>query len=157
MNNHCTMIRPLIIGLALFLAAAAAQTPAPIVQVGTSPKFGTFLTDADGRTLYASSKDTREASSCYSACAEVWQPVMIDRVFSTGQGADEELLGTILRRDSYTQQLTYDGQPLYTFVGDHEQGYHSGHGLETFSSVWQVVSPSVNDSLGSTYANYGVR
>lgn len=156
-NYRRTIVRPLIIGLMLLLATANAQIPTPIVQVGTSLELGTFLTDVYGRTLYASSQDTHETSACYGSCADVWQPVMVDRVFSTGQGADEALLGMISRRDSYTRQLTYAGQPLYTFVGDYEQGHHSGQDLETFGSLWEVVSPSANDPLGSTYANHGTR
>ena len=154
MNNfNRAVIRSLIIGVTLLLAPAHAQTLAPIVQVGTDAELGTSLADAEGRTLYTSSRDTQEASTCYGSCADVWQPVMIDRVFSTGAGADEALLGMTTRRDSYMQQLTYDGQPLCTFVGDYEVSYRSGHGLETFGGLWTVVPPDAKNPSPPLYAN----
>jgi len=53
-------------------------------------------------------------------------------------------LGTITRSDG-TKQVTYDGHPLYFFVGDSGPGTAKGQGSDGFGAKWWLVSPAGSD------------
>ncbi len=50
-------------------------------------------------------------------------------------------LGTITRSDG-TAQATYNGHPLYTYVGDTAPGQAKGNGLNASGGVWHEVTVS---------------
>ena len=56
-------------------------------------------------------------------------------------GAKASDLGTITRSDG-TKQVTYDGHPLYYFVGDSAAGQTNGQGSDNFGAKWWLVAPS---------------
>jgi predicted lipoprotein with Yx(FWY)xxD motif len=58
-----------------------------------------------------------------------------------GSGVNQALLGTVKRADG-TEQLTYNGHPLYYFVGDASTGVAKGQGSKAFGASWYVVSAS---------------
>ena len=47
-------------------------------------------------------------------------------------------LGTISRTDG-TTQATYDGHPLYTYIGDSAPGQDSGNNVNLNGGLWHVV------------------
>lgn len=49
--------------------------------------------------------------------------------------------GTSARTDG-TTMVTYNGHPLYYFIGDKKAGDVSGQGVNGFGALWFVVSPS---------------
>jgi predicted lipoprotein with Yx(FWY)xxD motif len=51
-------------------------------------------------------------------------------------------LATITRADG-SVQATYNGHPLYTYVGDHAPGQATGNGLNVNGGVWHEVTVSV--------------
>jgi hypothetical protein len=57
-------------------------------------------------------------------------------------------LGTITRSDG-TKQVTYNGHPLYYFVGDSGPGTASGQGSDNFGAKWWLVTPAGGDVTGS--------
>jgi predicted lipoprotein with Yx(FWY)xxD motif len=59
---------------------------------------------------------------------------------SAGRGVTGKL-GTIKRSDGSTQ-ATYNGHPLYTYVGDHTPGQATGNGLNVNGGVWHQVTAS---------------
>ena len=70
-------------------------------------------------------------------------------------GAKTSDLGTITRSDG-TKQVTYDGHPLYYFVGDSGPGTATGQGSDNFGAKWWLVSPTGSDvtaSVGSFTAS----
>jgi predicted lipoprotein with Yx(FWY)xxD motif len=95
---------------------------------------GELLVDGEGATLYLFVPDAQGASTCYDACADNW-PALVGEV-SAGDGVDGGLLGSVARDDG-SQQVTYNGWPLYYFAGDSAPGDTNGQGL---NEVWFVVS-----------------
>jgi predicted lipoprotein with Yx(FWY)xxD motif len=47
-------------------------------------------------------------------------------------------------RGDGTVQVTYNGHPLYYFVGDRKSGDTRGEGLTAFGAGWYVLSPAGN-------------
>jgi predicted lipoprotein with Yx(FWY)xxD motif len=135
-----------VIALAL-LGAAVAQagaTPAPAAASGgASLKAGkaggaTVLTDAKGLTLYWFAPDTPAQSNCNGSCAAYWPPVT--GTPSAGPGVTGRL-GTIKRSDGSTQ-ATYNGHPLYTYVGDSAPGEANGNNLNLNGGLWHETAIS---------------
>jgi predicted lipoprotein with Yx(FWY)xxD motif len=51
------------------------------------------------------------------------------------------MLATTMRSDG-TNQVTYNGHPLYYFAGDSKPGDVTGEGNNSFGAGWDVVSPA---------------
>ena len=129
-----------IVALALLVAAVATPKTQP---VATGPNVlkarvvggVTLLTNADGLTLYWFAPDTTGKSVCYGSCAAYWPPVT--GTPSAGPGVTGTL-GTIIRTDGKIQ-ATYDGHPLYTYIGDSAPGQASGNNLNLNGGLWHIV------------------
>ena len=80
------------------------------------------LTNATGFTLYSFAPDTPTKSNCNGTCAQNWPPVKGPATASGVMGT----FGTIKRSDG-SVQATFDGHPLYTFVGGYPPAV-TGHG-----------------------------
>jgi predicted lipoprotein with Yx(FWY)xxD motif len=63
------------------------------------------------------SADGGPKSACEGICALYWQPVLTEGRASAGLDVDQHAVGIIVRADG-THQVTYNGKPLYLFVGD---------------------------------------
>ena len=122
---------------------ASAASPAAGTGAGTTLKTTTIggvtvLTNARGFTLYSFAPDTPTTSKCYGSCAVYWPPV-------TGTVADGTGLpgrvGTITRAGG-SRQLTYNGHPLYTYIGDSRPGQASGNNINLNGGLWHEVPAS---------------
>ncbi len=133
-----------VIALVLLGAAAGgAGGPAPAsasgsgsgslkaVQVGGM----SVLANARGFVLYSFAPDTPSTSACNGSCAAYWPPVK--GPVTAGPGVTGSL-GTIKRSDGSTQ-ATYDGHPLYTYVGDSAPGQAHGNNLNLNGGLWHEV------------------
>jgi predicted lipoprotein with Yx(FWY)xxD motif len=98
----------------------------------------TVLTNASGRTLYWFAPDTAAKSVCNGSCAVYWPPVR--GPLTAGAGVTGHL-STITRAGGSTQE-TYDGHPLYTYVGDSGPGQEHGNNLNLNGGLWHVVTVS---------------
>src|SRR5438477_5869948 len=97
----------------------------------------TVLTNAKGFTLYSFAPDTSTKSNCNGTCAQNWPPVKGPATASGVKGT----FGTIKRSDGSTQ-ATFDGHPLYTFVGDTAPGQAKGNGLNAAGGLWHEITTS---------------
>jgi predicted lipoprotein with Yx(FWY)xxD motif len=117
--------------------SAAAASSSNVVKTA---KIGgvTVLTNAKGFTLYWFVPDTSTASKCYGSCAQYWPPVKGPASGAAG------LMGTFgtIKRTGGGLQATYDGHPLYTYVGDTAPGQAKGNGLDISGGVWHEVTES---------------
>ena len=101
---------------------------------------GSFLTDGQGRTLYLFTRDSGGTSSCTGGCTSVWPPVTSLTAVQAGSGTSASLLGTT--SGGGQMQVTYNGHPLYYYVGDIKPGDTNGEQLNQFGGLWYAVSPS---------------
>ena len=63
---------------------------------------------------------------------------------TTGKGSlfhDGAVVGTVRRRDG-RRQITYNGRPLYYYVGDKSAGQVSCQNVDEFGGTWLVMRPS---------------
>ena len=97
------------------------------------------VTNAKGFALYWFVPDTATTSRCNGSCATFWPPVTGPA--TAGAGVTGKL-ATITRADG-SVQATYNGHPLYTYVGDHAPGQATGNGLNVNGGVWHEVTVSV--------------
>ncbi|MEA2196592.1 MAG: hypothetical protein QOJ25_643 [Solirubrobacteraceae bacterium] len=100
---------------------------------------GATLVDANGRTLYLFEADKRNVSKLSVAGRAVW-PLFTSSGTVRAQGGAQA--GKIGRTAAH--QVTYNGHPLYRFVGDHAAGSVRGQHLREFGALWFVLSPSGN-------------
>ena len=122
--------------------AAAPKTPPPVATGSSGQTLATrtiagqaLLTNPSGLTLYTFVPDKVNKSVCYGDCATYWPPV--PGHMSAGPGVTGKI-GTITRTDG-TTQTTYNGHPLYTYIGDHSPGQDGGNNVNLNGGVWHVV------------------
>jgi predicted lipoprotein with Yx(FWY)xxD motif len=135
-----------VVALALLGVAVATPKAAP-VAAGTGGSTGhqvlrarqingqDLLTNAQGLTLYTFAPDSPGKSVCYGACASYWPPVAGHEAAGPGVAGK---IGTIKRTDG-TTQATYDGRPLYTYVGDKSPGQDGGNNINLNGGLWKDV------------------
>lgn len=98
---------------------------------------GTILVDGEGRTLYMFAPDAQGPSTCEDSCLATWPS--LTGPATAGAGVDASMLATAARPDDGSEQVTYDGWPLYHFSKDAAPGEINGQGV---GNVWYVVDPS---------------
>jgi predicted lipoprotein with Yx(FWY)xxD motif len=132
---------------ALVLLGVAVAGASPAAPAATSTGTGlkttviggtTVLTNARGFTLYSFAPDTPATSKCYGSCAAYWPPVSGTAAGSPGLPGT---IGTITRTGG-ARQLTYDGHPLYTYIGDTAPGQAHGNNLNLNGGLWHEVRVS---------------
>ena len=115
---------------------------------------GNVLVDSQGRTLYLFKADQGTTSECSGACATNWPPLKASGKLTAGKGADASMIGTTARSDGETQ-VTYNGHPVYTFMGDKKAGDTNGEGLVAFGAAWYTLSPAGDQITGSASSSSG--
>jgi predicted lipoprotein with Yx(FWY)xxD motif len=134
-------------------SSTAASTVLKAGKIGSV----TVVTNAKGFTLYSFGPDTSSKSNCNGSCAQFWPPVKGPA--KAGPGVTGKL-GTIKRSDGSTQ-ATYNGHPLYTYVGDKKPGQATGNNLNLSGGVWHEVpvsgkaAPAPSGSHSSSGGGYG--
>jgi predicted lipoprotein with Yx(FWY)xxD motif len=118
-------------------ATTGAAAKAVVVKTAANPTFGTILVNGEGMTLYALSAERAGKFICTSnsGCLGIWHPLTV----SAGAAPSGSVgsLGTVKRPEG-TVQVTYNGEPLYTFAQDHQAGEASGEGVKDVGT-WSVV------------------
>jgi predicted lipoprotein with Yx(FWY)xxD motif len=138
--------------------SGSTSTSSPVATTGGSSLKtatiggATVLTNAQGFTLYSFAPDTATKSNCNGTCAQSWPPVKGPATASGVSGT----FSTIKRADGSTQ-ATFDGHPLYTFVGDTAPGQNKGNGLNAAGGLWHeaVTSGTASTTAGTSGGGYG--
>jgi predicted lipoprotein with Yx(FWY)xxD motif len=127
-------------------AAVAAANTVKTAQIGGA----TVLTSSKGFTLYSFAPDTPTTSKCNGTCAQNWPPVH-------GPVTAAGVTGTFatIKRSDGSAQATFDGHPLYTFVGDTSPGQAHGNGLNAAGGVWHEITTSGTATAGGSSTGSG--
>jgi len=108
-----------------------------------STSLGKTLVDANGRTLYLFEGDRANVSTLSSAGAAVWPRFVASGPVKAGNGVQAALIGTATS-PAGVKQVTYQGHPLYYYVGDSSPGSTRGQGLNEFGALWYGLGASGN-------------
>jgi predicted lipoprotein with Yx(FWY)xxD motif len=153
------ILAPLIVAVVVGVACSGAQAlpayastavrtasgppvPTPItIEVVTSFSLGNVWADLNGMTLYRYDLDTSSKVACTGTCASTWPPLLHkkgDPALHLPPGYPGIL--TLVKRPNGSEQVEYDGAPLYTYVGDNQPGDTNGDGV---GGVWHAeVAPA---------------
>ena len=120
--------------------ATKAGATAGALALATTSK-GKVLIDSEGRTLYLYTKDTQnKPSTCDAVCATTFPPEVASGTPVAGTGLDTSKL-SLLKRTDGTEQLAYNGWPLYRYTKDTKAGDDTG---EDVGGIWFVVDATGN-------------
>ena len=121
------------------LAGGAVAAGAPLVSTAHNAKLNeTVLVNRSGHTLYHLSVERKGHFICTnSTCVSLWHPLIVPKGMKpTGRVP----LGTVMRPNGQ-MQVTYKGEPLYSFVEDAKRGDVKGEGFRDVG-VWHAASPA---------------
>jgi predicted lipoprotein with Yx(FWY)xxD motif len=129
-----------LIATAVLTSSAGAATATTTITVTQNKTWGRTLTLKDGNTLYRLTKDSTDKSTCTGKCATVWVPVVLAAGAKKPVGVGVSHLGSFTR-SAGVHQVTYEGIPLYTFIGDKRSGQVTGNVKDTWGQ-WYSINPS---------------
>jgi predicted lipoprotein with Yx(FWY)xxD motif len=119
-----------------------AAGPGYMVRTASVAGLGHVLVDGYGLTLYLFVPDGQSGkSTCSGYCASRWPPLTLPTGVTTpdvGPGAQAALVKTTQRSDGVLQ-VTYDGWPLYHWIGDTAAGQDNGEGVNDAGGYWYAV------------------
>ena len=126
-----------LLGVAVVSTGGSPVAAADVGATLKTVKIGgvDVLANADGLTLYWFAPDTSTSSKCFGSCAIYWPPVSGSP--AAGPGVTGKL-GTI-KRPGGGLQATYDGHPLYTYIGDRGPGQANGNDLDLNGGFWYDI------------------
>lgn len=104
---------------------------------------GTVLATDQGYALYTFLPDAQQGVTCYDRCALNWPPVFLEEGVTTmaGSDLDASLLSDATDRNG-KRVATYNGWPLYLYLGDVIPGTAVGQGQYLDGGYWYVIRPS---------------
>jgi predicted lipoprotein with Yx(FWY)xxD motif len=134
-------------------AAASSGNALKTAKIGSA----TVLTNSKGLTLYWFVPDTSTKSNCNGQCAHFWPPVT--GPVTAGSGVTGQL--ATITRSNGAKQATWNGHPLYTYIGDTGPGMDNGNGKNLSGGVWHAIvltgsaAPATSPSASSGGGGYG--
>jgi len=136
--------------------ASAAPPPAATASPSAEPtssapdtlkladsRYGKIIVDSSGRALYLFDADRGPVSTCYADCAKAWPPFIATRAPNAASDLSQSLTSTTTRNDGL-KQVTYNGHPLYYYVGDPAPGQVNCQAAVEFGGGWYVVDGQGN-------------
>ena len=141
--SFAALLIAVVVGAGAALAGAASTTTAAKAKPPTlklrKTGLGKILVDKKGLTLYAFGHDKKNKSRCTGQCANFWPPASSPAKPTVASGIAKSKLKVIKRSDG-TRQLSYNGHPLYRYVGDGKPGDTNGENVTAFGGIWDVLS-----------------
>jgi predicted lipoprotein with Yx(FWY)xxD motif len=127
-------------------SSAGASASAFTISAKSVPGVGTVLVNGQGRTLYLLSSEKGGKITCTDAngCTKYWPDTELPKGMTAakaGSGIQASLLGTVKSADG-NLYVTYNGWPLYTYIGDSGPGAANGEGIVSFGGTWDAVTTS---------------
>jgi predicted lipoprotein with Yx(FWY)xxD motif len=127
--------------------STTASTSGSTVKTATvSSVGGTVLVNSQGLTLYRLTGEHAGKFICTtSACLAVWHPLTVSS--GSKPSGSVSSLGVVKRSNGMTQ-VTYKGEPLYTFAHDSAPGQATGEGLKDVGT-WLVIKTGASSSASA--------
>jgi predicted lipoprotein with Yx(FWY)xxD motif len=119
----------------------AAAKPSGLTLRTAKGSMGTYLVGPSGRALYMFTADRAGKSACSATCAQTWPPLTSSSTPQAAGGVNASHFGSIVRTGG-VKQVTYDGHPLYYFIGDSGSGTTNGEGSTAFGARWWLMTTS---------------
>jgi predicted lipoprotein with Yx(FWY)xxD motif len=140
-----TAITVMLAGVAMLATAvlpmtSGATSSPTTIKVTQNKSWGPTLSLSNGDTLYRLSTDSKNKSVCTGPCAAVWPPVLLAKGQTKAVGVGVSGLGSFARTGG-ARQVTLDGIPLYTFIGDKKSGQVTGNITDTWGK-WYSINPA---------------
>lgn len=137
------LLGALLITTASVAAASTRHSSSSlVVAVTKNAKYGSILTE-DGYTLYRYTLDKANKSNCTGSCSTYWPALTLPKGVTKPVGQGVSGLGTIVRSKGVLQ-VTYEGIPLYRYVGDTSAGTVNGEGAD---QSWYAINPASPKSI----------
>jgi predicted lipoprotein with Yx(FWY)xxD motif len=139
--------------------AGASASSAVTVSAKSVSGLGTVLVNQKGQTLYmlTSEKGGKITCTASNGCLHAWPEINLASgatAAKAGSGVQASLLGTVKGGAGKTE-VTYNGWPLYTFIGDSSAGMAKGQGISNFGGTWYVLNTAGNPVTAKTTADSG--
>jgi predicted lipoprotein with Yx(FWY)xxD motif len=112
-------------------------------------KYGEVLADSAGFSLYVLSTESKGTLHCTSAsCVAGWPPLLVAKnaEITVGSGVKGKV-SHVTRGSKW--QVTYNGWPVYTFVGDSGPGKSNGEDVVAFGGTWYLAHAAATTNSGT--------
>jgi len=136
-------------------AAGSGAGAAATVQLASTGQ-GKVLVDNGGMALYTYGPDHGAAmSTCTGACIEAWPPLTVPA--GTTPHAGTGVTGTlgVAKQADGAEQVTYDGNLLYTFLSDPGPDQVTGNGVAGFTDVAARTPASATTTTSASRSGSG--
>jgi predicted lipoprotein with Yx(FWY)xxD motif len=150
---HATAGRAMAGGTATKAKTKAKAKPAAatdFLEVASIGRYGMVLTNSKHFTLYVLSAEGKGKIVCTAACEKAWPPVLVSssvKHVSVAKGVDGKI--GFVRRTATSDQVTYNGYPLYLFVADTGPRQSHGEGIVHFGGTWGMVRASAKTTAAT--------
>jgi predicted lipoprotein with Yx(FWY)xxD motif len=137
-----------IVAVPLFAGAQPARqlSSKSTIQERTISKYGKVLANSAGFSLYVLSTESKGALHCTStSCTTSWPPLLVAKnaKITAGPGVKGKV-SHVTRGTKW--QVTYNGWPVYTFIGDSGPGKSQGEKIVGFGGTWYLVNAAATTS-----------
>jgi predicted lipoprotein with Yx(FWY)xxD motif len=149
-----------VTGLALVATAAVVAKTftlhvakhAAVTNQSSKTVHENIVVNSGSMAVYVLSGDSKAHPKCTlsGGCFAFWPPVKVASKSSLSKGPGVPGRLGIWRRNGFNQ-VTLNGHPLYTYVGDTAKNQANGQGVMSFGGTWSVVKVKTTTSgSGST-------
>jgi predicted lipoprotein with Yx(FWY)xxD motif len=129
----------LMSAVALIGVGAAVAASATTIRSANNATLGRILESPSRHTLYVFVQGTSSKGSAHSQAG--WPALTASGRVVAAQGSHINAKKLSTRKLSNGKhQVTYYGQPLYTFTGDKKAGQTKGEAKSTSTGTWVVIS-----------------
>jgi predicted lipoprotein with Yx(FWY)xxD motif len=137
--------------------ASSMSAGSGLVSVKTVDKTP-VLANRQGRTLYSADVEQGGRIHCTSGCLSFWAPVHASSSQAKAAAANLNLDLGVVKRPDGADQLTFDGQPLYSFTQE-RPGQLTGNGFaDDFGGThfqWMAAATGSAQPSSASGSGYG--
>jgi predicted lipoprotein with Yx(FWY)xxD motif len=138
-----SLLGPVAIALAACGASPAAGSTGHSVTALKAVKvssYGEVVANDKSFSLYLLDKNGA-AHACTGSCTSIWPPLVVSKgTHVSGATGLKGKIGLVAR--GAKEQVTYNGWPVYAYVGDSGKAQSAGEGIKSFGGTWYLLRAS---------------